>query len=185
MKSLREQFEEDYEAVPYVAQPGGKVKIRYVYDGPWYIWDIPENLLKSKKQKLTGLSLISLVLFIGTALIPAGLNTWSLTAIAGIFSLAAHVLELFGVIRFLIVPYQTTRMDYNYINGLLRIVPWIRGICLLAAGVCGIFYMAGNTFTLPGLAAFAGYLAGAVLAFVLAVQYKNIPFTTKKNESRE
>ena len=43
MKSLREQFEEDYAAVPYTDRPGGKVKIRYVYDAPWYRWDLPES----------------------------------------------------------------------------------------------------------------------------------------------
>ena len=60
VKSLREQFEEDYAAVPYTDRPGGKVKIRYVYDAPWYRWNLPESVLKKKKWQMAGASVACL-----------------------------------------------------------------------------------------------------------------------------
>ena len=186
MKSLREQFEMDYAPVPYVTAPGGKVKIKYVYDAPWYFWDLPKETLKKKKWQLTCVSIAVLVLFVASALIPSGVNTWTVTAIAGTFGLAVHVLELFGLLRFLAAKERTTRMNYNYVNGILSIVPWLHGLCLGAAALSGAAYMVKNTVS-PGnmalnLCTCAGYMMGAALCIFLAAQYQKIPFGTCKNE---
>lgn len=183
MKSLREQFEMDYAPVPYTTKPGGKVKIRYVYDAPWYFWDLPEKTLKKKKWMLACMSIALLVLFIISALIPCGVNVWTVTAVAGVCSLAAHVLELFGVIRFLAARQHTTRMNYNYVNGIMAIVPWLHGICLLAAFLSGVVYMAQNSINLLNIAASAGYMVCAVFSFIIAAVYQKIPFGTCKNQA--
>lgn len=182
MKSLREQFEMDYSPVPYMAKPGGKVKIRYVYDAPWYFWDLPGDILKKKKCQLTCMSISVLILFMISALMPSGVNTWTVTAIAGTFSLAVHVLELFGVIRFWAAREHTTRMNFNYVNGIMGIVPWIHGLCLGAAALSGAVYMAKNLISLYDLAALAGYMICAVLCFFMAAVYQKIPFGTCKHE---
>lgn len=183
MKSLREQFEMDYAPVPYTAKPGGKVKIRYAYDGPWYFWELPREVLKKKKWTLTCMSIAVFVLFIMSALIPCGVNVWTVTAVAGVCGLAAHVLELFGIIRFLSAKAYTTRMNYSYVNGIMTIVPWLHGICLLGAFLSGVAYMAKNSVNMPNIAASAGYLVCAVLCFIIAASYQKIPFGTCKNQT--
>ncbi|MCI5647916.1 MAG: hypothetical protein ACI4EG_15250 [Fusicatenibacter sp.] len=181
MKTLREQFEEDYAAVPYTRENSGKIVIRYVYDGPWYLWELPEKVLKKKKRFLVGLSIADFWLFVAVALLPTGVNTWSATAIAGSFSLAFQILELFGVICFWLCRYRTTRMSYQYVNRIMKTVPWLSGMALAAASLSGIVYQIRNSFGIRESAATLGYLICSVTAVKIAADYRKIPFRTEKN----
>lgn len=42
MKSLREQFEDDYTAVSIPADNKAGFRITYIYYAPWHIWDLPQ-----------------------------------------------------------------------------------------------------------------------------------------------
>lgn len=183
MKSLREQFEENYVAVPCQKKNGGKIKIRYEYDGPWYRWNLSEKELKSQKRRIVLLSLAGLGLFVATALLPAKGNLWSPTAIAGLFSLAAHVLELFGVLRWGIASSQVTCIEFRYVHGVLGTVPWVRGVCLLATGMCTLVFLVISSLSLAEAGALAGYLLCAGMAFALGAAYKKIPFTSTQTHS--
>lgn len=180
MKSLREKFEEEYAPVA-VTLPNGKVKIHYVYDAPWYLWNIPEKALRRKKYIITGLSVGSLILFIGAALLPSETNQWRLIAIAGLISLALHVLEMFGVLRFLFAKVRTTKMNYSYINEILGIVPWLRGVSLLVAFGLNVYYMGTRTVDFFTVCISVIYVVCAASAFALTIMYGKIPISREKN----
>lgn len=185
MKSLREQFEDDYMAVSMPANNRKGFKIQYIYSAPWYLWDMPESVLKQKKLLLTGVSVGSLFLFLLIGIQRSGLNSYILVELAGTFALCFHVLELFSIFQFLFTKYRTSRLTYSNIDRILSSVPFIRGICLVSAVVASVYYMLQNTFCWLTVFVAAGYLICALMALFIFIEYKKIPFRTEKNTCTE
>lgn len=185
MKSLREQFEDDYAAVSVPSRGRAGFKIRYVYYAPWYLWDMPEPELKMKKWLLAGASAASLLLLLITGTRQNGINSYIPVELAGTFALCAHVLESFGMFQFLAAGYRTSRMTYSGIDRILGIVPLIRGLCLIQAAAGGFYYMLQETFSWGTALAASGYLACALMALYIFREYRRIPLRTEKNDSLE
>ena len=185
MKTLREQFEEDYIAVSVPANERNRVKIRYVYYAPWYCWDLPASVLNQKKLLLAGVSVGSLLLFLLAGIQETSLNTYVFVALPGTLALCAHVLELFGVFQFQYAKYRTSRMTYFSIDRILNCVPLIRGVSLLAAAAAGVSYMIRNAFQLQAVLVTGGYLACALMALFIFKEYRKIPLKTEKNNMPE
>ncbi|MGN0266772.1 MAG: hypothetical protein ACI4D7_03750 [Lachnospiraceae bacterium] len=183
MKTLREQFEEEYIAVSVPADNKNGFKIKYVYCAPWYLWDIEEDKLKKKKRMLTCFSTASMLLYLFAGLQVTGANSFPAVEIAGIFALCAHVFELFGLFQFLFAKYRTSQMTYSNVNRTLSLFPLLRSICLAAASVSSVIYMIFITFELSALFAAAGYLICAGLAFYIFLEYRKIPVRSEKNET--
>jgi len=182
MKSLREQFEDDYVAVSKPADNEDKLKIEYIYYAPWYIWYLPETLLKRKKLLLAGISVGSLLIFILSGIQESGVNRYIAVEIAGTFALCAHVFELFSIFQFLFVKYRVTRMTYSAIDRVLTVAPLVRGICLVIAAAAGLYYVIQTALHLPAVLAVAGYLICALMAFYIYAEYHKILIRTEKND---
>lgn len=182
MKSLREKFEDDYTAVSVPAENRMGYKIKYVYDAPWYIWNLPEHELKRKKWLLTGVSVGSLILFILTGMQSSILNSYVFVEIPGIFALSFHVLELFSMFQFLAAGYRTTRMTYNSVNRILSWVPMVRGGCLITAAAAGIYYLLSAGGDMIAGPVIAGYLVCAFMALYVFGDYRRLSLRTEKNE---
>ena len=181
MKSLREQFEDDYAAVKIPAKNKAGFKIRYVYYAPWYIWNLPEPVLKRKKLLLTCISVGNLFLFILAGVQETGLNHHKAVELTVIFALCTHVLELFSIVQFLFANYMTSRMTYSYINKTLKSMPFIRGFCLLATVMASIYYTLQNELHFRTFMIAICYLICALMALYVFWEYRKIPFKTEKN----
>lgn len=183
MKSLRQQFEEDYTPVAIPKKGGSGTRIRYVYDGLWYVWNLPERELKKKKELIAGCSMGGLLLLLITGIQASGINQSIPVACLGTAALGIHVLELFRIVQFLLSGDRTDRINWNSVNGVLRMIPAARGMCLTLAFAAG--WLAACPFTWKGFWVEAGYLACAVLAFLEAFLYRGIPAGTEKNRTME
>ncbi len=181
MKTLRERFEEDYAPVKVPAAGKGGFKIRYVYYGPWYVWDLEEKKLKKKKQLLAAVSGAGLAVYLLAGLQPSGANSFAGVEAAGILGLCAHVFELSGLFSFLLARYRTSRMTFNQVNGGLLSAPLLRCLFLGAAAWETVVYMSRNTYDRLTFLVAMGYLACAGGAFFIFYQYKKIPVRTEKN----
>lgn len=185
MKSLREQFENDYTAISMQTSNQTDFKVRYIYYAPWYLWDIPESSLKKKKRLLASISATSLLLLLITGTRKNPINSYILVELAGILALCAHVLEISSMFQFLSARYRTSRMTYSAINRVLGIVPLVRGLCLSQAVAGGIYYMLQDIFNLKTAFVTSGYLVCALMAFYIFKEYRRIPMKTEKNTSLE
>lgn len=185
MKTLREQFDDDYTAVSVPADNRRGFKIQYVYCAPWYSWGLPESELKQKKTLLTAMSVGSLLIFLLTGIQWVELNQTFVVEIAGTFALCFHVLELFSIVRFLVSKYRTDRMTYTYIDRMLKVIPLLRGVCLLAAAGTGTCYMLQYPVKLHTAGVTAGYLFCAIMALYIYNEYRKIPLKTEKNDTLE
>lgn len=76
MKTFRQNFEEDYTAVKEPCDNKRGFKVRYVYVGLWYGWDIGRGELKRWKRRLPALCVagICLLLMGGRNQFPAELR---------------------------------------------------------------------------------------------------------------
>lgn len=185
MKTLREQFDDDYTAVSVPTDNRRGFKIQYVYCAPWYSWGLPESELKQKKTLLTAMSVGSLLIFLLTGIQWVELNQTIVVEIAGTFALCFHVLELFSIVRFLVSKYRTDRMTYTYIDRMLKVIPLLRGVCLLAAVGTGACYMLQHPVKLYTVGVTAGYLFCAIIALYIYNEYRKIPLKTEKNDTLE
>jgi hypothetical protein len=181
MKSLREQFEDDYAAVRIPTDNKDGFKIRYVYYAPWYLWDLPGPMLKRKKRLLSGVSICGMLVFLLTGIQKSALNSYVIVEMAGTLALCAHVFELFSIAQFLFAKYRTSRMTYVNISRILNCVPLIRALCLMVAVISCIYYMLHNTFHLNTAIVAAGYLVCTLMALYVFKEYRKMPLRTEKN----
>ena len=180
MKSLREQFEEDYKAIS-VAGRNGKSKIKYIYDGLWYVWEIPEGRQLRQKGQIAAASIVSALIPCICGCIHNGINTDPVTVISASCALALYVIEFFGLMRFLYCGKQAERMTYRSITRALGWVPFIRGALLLAAAAGGMVYSSRNGMQLLALCVLAGYVAGSAGAFFTGKAFRNIAVHCSQN----
>lgn len=173
MKSLREQFEEDYKAIPVVCK-NGKSKVKYIYDGLWYVWKIPEDRKLRQKGQIAAASIVSALVPCICGCIHNGINTDPFTVISASCALAFYVVEFFGLIRFLCCGKRAERMTYHSITRALGLIPHIRGILLMTAVIGGIVYNIRNGIQLPALYVLAGYVTGMVGAFLTTKSFRKI-----------
>ena len=185
MKTLWEQFDDDYTAVSIPSDNRRGFKIQYVYCAPWYSWGLPESELKQKKLLLTAMSVGSLLVFLLTGIQRVEINRTIVVEIAGTFALCFHVFELFSIVRFLVSKYRADRMTYQYIDRMLKVIPLLRGISLLAAVIAGTCYMLQYPVKLHTVVVTAGYLFCALIALYIYNDYRKIPLKTEKNDALE
>lgn len=183
MKTLREQFEDDYMAVRVPADNKTGMKVKYVYYAPWYLWDLPKDVLKRKKWFLAGLSVAGLLVFLLTGVQPCGVNSFNLVVAAGLFALCAYVFELFSIFQFLFAKYRTSRMTYTSVNHTLLVAAFSRGICHLISAAGSVLYAAENGFEPLILLVVTGYLVCACMAFHIFNEYRKIPVRTEVNDA--
>lgn len=183
MKTLREQFEDDYMAVRIPADNKTGMKVKYIYYAPWYLWNLPKDVLKRKKWFLAGLSAVGLLLFLLTGVQPCGVNSFIMVETGGIFALCAYVFELFSIFQFLSAKYRTSRMTYTSVNHTLPVAAFLRGICHLISATGGVLYAVENGFEPLLLPVVTGYLVCACMAFHIFNEYRKIPVKTEENEA--
>lgn len=179
MKTLREQFEEDYGAVAVIDSRGRK-RIKYVYDGDWYRWMLPAKTLKKQKSAIFILSAASLILTLFAGSLPAAGNQSPWTAVPALCSLAIQVLELVRTVQFLFAGNRADRTDFAWINGTLRLVPVLRGCLLAAAGTAALWTGLAYKLTADDLLAAGSYWMGALTASGLWKLYRSIPWEIEK-----
>lgn len=184
MKSLREQFEEDYAAVQVPAKNRQGFKIKYIYCAPWYIWGLPEKELGKKKNMLLAMSTGSFLLYLAAGIQNAAANRLMVSSIFSTIVLCAQIMELFGVFRFCFSQYKTNRMTYQEINRILYGAPLLRGGGLAALGIVGVACMITAEFDGTSFLIAAAYFLSGAIAFGIFGVYRKIPFRTEKNNAR-
>ena len=183
MSSLRQRFEENYVAVD--VSEGEKVKIKYIYYGPWYMWDIPKERVKHGKYMLCFLCILNIVLFAAGSLRETRLNAAVAIEVPCILSLITLMFEIIGIIQFCATGDRFTRMLFHDINMKLRIAPVVHAALLAMAILVGAYELLFVSFSGSDLVVVLLYLCCAFLSASIGIVYRRIPFTSERNRVLE
>lgn len=184
MKSLREQFEEDYAAIP-VKKQSGKYKIRYVYDAPWYVWESSQDQVKQVRQKICIASIGSFLILCLCGCLASGINTEALAVIPMVCSLGLYVIEFFGVLQFCFSGDKTERITYNHIYRTLHIIPVLRSVCLVGAAGASVWLLVKNGGEIQDMIVLAGNITGIAGAVFTWKEFQKISVRLGKNHTVE
>ena len=134
-KSMKETFEENYEAIKVPADNRKGYRMDYVYIGPWYVWQQDQEQICREKRFILNACIISLVLYAAAAVQFCEVNYARLVSLAGMLSLAPFVFEVFGVFQFYFSKEKMTAQTFSDISGKLKIAPVVHaGLLFLCAG---------------------------------------------------
>lgn len=184
-KSLKDLFEENYKAVKVPAKNKKGYKIEYLYSGPWYIWDMPQDKLKREKWLEFGLSIAGIILYLLTGSVRTKVNISKPGVILAVLALCIHVLELSALIKFICAGYRTTKMTYQEVDRILGAATGLRGILLCGVAFAAFVYAVAGGMNTLSLLVTAGYLGCGFIAFIIYRRYNKITFYTEKNRSLE
>ncbi|MBE5912644.1 MAG: hypothetical protein E7274_01115 [Pseudobutyrivibrio ruminis] len=138
MKTLKDYFEEEYEAYEEPADNKRGFKIKYKYVGPLYSFNLTKREVQIIKMKMTLCLLISGVLVLAGSFQNREINYYSVSAALAAISMATLLFEIIGVVGFLLKKEVIRKQDYNQLEFLLKIIPAINASLLIAAMILGI-----------------------------------------------
>ena len=183
MKSYRETFEENFKAVPELRENGRGTRIRYVYIGLWYVWNLPYRQVKAIKR-LVGLAfaLCVLLFFVG-GMTDSFLNHARYVQLPGMLSIAALVFEAFGVVQFCAAKEKMTCMDFRDIRAKLLIAPILHSILLACAVIAAILEIVHRGFFTRDIIVILCYFCSALLSLAVFLCIRSLPYRAVKNEN--
>lgn len=156
-------------------------KTKYVYYGPWYMWDVSPHELKQKKCILCFACVINVVIFIFCATRYAQVNSVLLVETPATLSVIALMFEAVGIAQFCLAKPQMTQSGYQDINNKLRIAPLAHSILLLLTVIFGVYYLIRTSFSWISLLVLLGFAVCAGLSVMIYGKYRLLPFRSEKN----
>lgn len=159
---------------------GKGCKIRYVYYGPWYLWNA-EKLVR-KKILLAATCVLGAALFVLGNCTGADVNRSAFVGVTANLSIAVFLFELLGVIQFCAAKRRVTKPDYQDINSKLRVATWLRAILLFAAGVCCVLLTIVRRLEWDQLLPAFGYITSGLCSVFIYARYSRISIYTEKNK---
>lgn len=184
MKTFRDRFEENYIAVPRQTEKG-KVKVDYVYYGPWYYWDIPRENLKKVKLRSVLLCSLSTLLYLACGFFRTAVNTYLLVMVPSLLSICALIYEIIGTVRFAAAAYPTTRPTYEDVNRMLCLAPHFHAILMIVTAIMCGWVLVMADFEPAGIVVMLGYLLSAALSLFLRKEYMALPLRTERNKAAD
>ena len=184
-KSLVERWDDNYAGIPVPANNKKGFKVKYVYYGPWYYWNMEEKDLKKEKMIIAGLSISGMILYFIFALLHSPLNSKMFVVLPGMTAEALHLLELVADIRFLTVPYRADRMTFEDVDNNYRLFPKIRAYLLAAAAGFGVIYLPFKCFSVLSILVILANALCAYMAWYMFKRYGKLTSRIEKNTTLE
>lgn len=181
-KGLRSRFEDNYTTVTEPANNKKGYVIRYVYYAPWYVWQVPEEEFRKKKQLLATLELFGVVLFLAAVLLRSPLNNTPWVVFPTALAFCAQLMELSGMVDFLSAKPRTTQIRYEDIQRRLVFYPTVRAVLLLLAVLACVWLLASGSVT-EGVWLLPGLMVCAALAWQVQGMIRGIPMRIEDNDA--
>lgn len=179
MKSLRESFEENYQAVEKPCNNKQGFQIRYEYIGPWYQWDLETRSLKTEKRIIGVACAISLMLFFAGSLQDSVLNYSRYTELFGLLSVAAFVFEIVGTVQFCMAKEKVTGMNFFDIHTKMRTAPLIHGMLLLCMVAACVPVLAARGVFAVDMRVLMCNLGAGMASFAVFARYSRLAHSVK------
>lgn len=185
--SYRKDFEENYVAVPAAegdSRNRKKPKVKYLYCGPWYFWDLSEKERKKCGFCLTAAGFLNTVIYLAAGVQYADVNTSVLVFLPLAASCVALLFEWVGIVQFCIQKEKMTAISWQSIMNYLKIAPFVQSVGMVLAVIFCVYYMVTQTFSMRSLAVTVGYGVCALLAAYVVWKIRSLPFHSEKNPLR-
>lgn len=183
MKTYRSTFEENFIAVEEPCNNRKGFKMRYVYIGLWYVWNLPKERVRTIKWLIGTGCVLSAAVFTLGSLMNSFLNHSRYVELWGALSAAALVFEIFGTAQFCAAKEKMTNMDFDDIKKKMMLAPLLHALLLfgtVAAAVCQLFR---NPVTLIDVVVTLCFLVSGVLSLLIFLCYRSLPWRKDKNEN--
>ncbi|MDD3794564.1 MAG: hypothetical protein PHE06_01100 [Lachnospiraceae bacterium] len=181
MKTMKDTFEENYEAVPRPGKNKRGFKIRYQYVGLWYRWNISQKEMRSCKLFLAGTCVLSILFFLMASLPYSYLNHSRFVELPGTLSIAALLFEVIGVVQFCAAGEKVTNMSFQGIHIKLNLAPAVHAVLLLGTGAACISEMLRMPVSIRENGIAACYFLSGAASFLLFLRYHGLPYGKEKN----
>lgn len=182
MRTPQERFEENYMAVDVPANNKRGFRIRYVYYGPWYVWNEPDGVIRREKVVYILACLLEALCFLKAATCECAINYHVLVGAPAMLSMAAFLFKAIGTARFCTAGKRMTHPTYQEISGMMKVAGNLESVLLLATSVASVFVMVNKRLPASVLLVAAGYLAAFVFSVVICVRFNKLKYATEKNE---
>jgi len=181
MKTFRSTFEENYKAVPELSRDGRRVKMRYVYIGLWYVWNLPQRQVGKAKRLVGGACILSTLLFFAGGLTNSPLNYARYVQLPGMLSMAALVFEVVGSLQFCGAKERMDCMEFRDIRGKMLIATLLHGALLLWTTVAAVFHMISRGSALTDVVTVCCFTCSGLLSLAMFFIFRALPYRTEKN----
>lgn len=186
MKTLRSTFEENYRAVPEPCGNKRGFKMRYVYIGLWYVWNLPPERVRTAKRLIGTACLFSALLFFSGAFLNSPLNHDRYVSLTGMLSIAAFIFEVFGTVQFCAAGEKMTSMDFRDIQTKLMLAPPAHGILLLVTAVFAVWQLlCRGGFRLADAVVPVCYALSGLLSLLMFLYFRSLPVRKEKNRDAD
>lgn len=181
-QSYRDRYFSDNEAVKVAANNRKGYRIIYRYVGLWKSWESASGSLKRQKAFIGLAELVGLCLYLGCAMVDAPVNRSHIASGLGILSIIPWLLELSGVIRFLLAKEYVRDLSMDEINSSIRYGCCLRAVLVVSSGLAGMgSCLLSQDAGLRDALLLAGILISAALSFVIWRLYRKLLINTYRN----
>ena len=185
MKSYNQQFQENYAPVEVPANNKDGFRIKYVYIGSWYMWEVSPEKRQRDKLVIGSLWLLELACYLAAGLIPSGLSTEQLVSALGLITLIPLAFETYGAFSFLFLKERITKPDFNRVRLYLGAASVIRTALLFLTAGCSVVTAIMNKLSGSSLITILGFALSAVFCGLLSYHFLHIPYTSEKNDTMD
>ncbi|MCD8342107.1 MAG: hypothetical protein LUC87_08165 [Clostridiales bacterium] len=181
-KSYRERYFEDNQPVREVANNRKGYRIVYRYVGLWVAWRSEKWPLKTVKWAFALAELASICLYLTCARVDTPLNRCQLANGFGVLSVVPWILELSGVVRFLLSKAYAKEMDSAEIDQSIRYGAVLRAVLLGLSLLCSVVnVLIHGTATVLDAGMALGILASIALSAAVWRGYRSLLLDTYHN----
>ncbi|MCD7916955.1 MAG: hypothetical protein LUF84_00580 [Clostridiales bacterium] len=185
-KSYRERYFEDHQAVREVANNRKGYRIVYRYVGLWAAWRSERWPLGTVKGAFALAELVSVCLYLICATVDTPLNHSRLVNGFGVLSVVPWLVELSGILRFLLSKSYVKEMDSMEIDRAIRYGAVLRAGLLGLSLLCGIgTILVSGTATAADADVGLGILASIALSVGVWQGYRGLLLDTYHNVNGE
>ena len=185
MKTFRSTFEENYKAVPEPCDNKKGFKMRYVYIGLWYVWNLPQERVQTAKQLIGTACVFSVLLFFTGSLVKSPLNADRYVSLFGMLSIAALVFEAFGTAQFCAAKEKMTSIDFHDIQAKMILAPLAHGILLFSAAAAATWRLLRGGLGLTGVIVPVCYVLSGLLSLLMFFYFRSLPIRKEKNKDAD
>ena len=186
MKTLRSTFEENYRAIPKPCDNKKGFKMRYIYIGLWYVWNLPQERVRTAKRLIGTACASSVLLFFSGALLNSSLNHDRYVSLTGMLSIAALVFEGFGTVQFCAAKEKMTNMDFHDIQTKMLLAPLAHAVLLFCTAAFAVWQLLHwDSVGLMDAVVPVCYALSGVLSLLMFLYFRSLPVRTEKNRDMD
>lgn len=183
-KSYRDRYFKDYQAVKVPANNRKGYKVEYRYTGLWAKYEYGERPLRDAKLRMVLLETVSIAVYLAAVLSGTPLSVSRLANGFGTLQLVPWILELSGVVRFLIKSEYVKEPSTEEIGTSIRTGCMLRFILTALSAIAGGIQILVQKAAIPAdIPIFLGIIASAVLSLMVKALYDSLLLIKYRNDN--